>query len=219
MNKRDILKYVYAFCLGDGGVFYSGKNARFQANNLEKHNDYVYWRAGILEHLTSVNVFLSKDTRPGRKPVLQTVTKTHPTYTTVRERIYLENRKIIDPHQLTFIDWETVAILYQDDGSIYNDPRCNATPQITIATKGFSYGDNVLLKRALEEKLGIVFNINRQKAKTTGNYYWFLRLRTKDSDTFLNNVEPFVKPSFQYKLIRTNSPCVEGQITQGDDIV
>lgn len=204
MNNKIILKYIYAFCLGDGGVYYSGNNARFQANNLEKHADYVYWRASVLENLTKVNVWQVQDNRPGRQPILQTSTLSHPKYTQVREDLYIQNIKRVSPHQLTFMDWESLAILHMDDGSLYLDARCNATPQVMLSTKGFSYGDNVLIKRAIEEKLGIVFNIHRQK-NPKGNYYYFLRLRAKDYSKFADNVAPYIQPSFEYKIIRTSN--------------
>jgi hypothetical protein len=94
------------------------------------------------------------------------------------------------------LDAEALAIIFMADGGRYVDKRCNATPAYSLHTKGFSYGDNFLLKKALKEKLDLEFNVTRH------GKYWYLRLRTKDSAKFEQLVEPYVLPSFMYKLGR-----------------
>lgn len=193
MTKKDLMKYISAFVMGDGGVYYSGNNCRFVCNQIAKHEDYINWRADILRELTEVNIYESQ--QENKQLILCTQTKTHPVYTKVRERLYIDKYKSVDPHYLTLLDWDMLAILYQDDGSIYVDTRCDATPSCTLNTKRLSYGDSWLLKKAIKEKLGVEFNIHRHYHR------YFLTLRAKDYDTFKLNIEPFIKPSFQYKLI------------------
>lgn len=195
MTKKELMKYISAFTMGDGGVYYSGNNCRFVCNQLAANQDYIEWRAGILEELTDVSVYYTNDNRDGRKPILCTLTKTHPIYTKVRERLYIDKYKSVDPHYLKLLDWEMLAILYQDDGSCYKDERCDATPRAQLNLKRLSYGDQMLLKKALKDRLGLEWNIHRHYHR------YFLSLRTKDYDNFLYNVQDFIKPSFYYKLL------------------
>ena len=193
MTRKDLMKYISAFVMGDGGVYYSGNNCRFICNQISKHEDYIKWRADILRELTDVNIF--ENQQEGKQLILCTQTKTHPVYTKVRERLYFDKYKSIDPHYLTLLDWEMLAILYQDDGSIYQDTRCAATPDVRLNTKRLSYGDSWLLKKAIKEKLDVEFNVNRHYHR------YFLSLRAKDYDKFKQNIEQFIKPSFAYKLL------------------
>lgn len=190
MNNRELIKYISAFTMGDGGVYYSGNNCRFICNQIVDNKDYIEWRADILSNMTSVNIF--ENQQPNKKLILCTQTKTHPTYTDVRKRLYIDNYKTVDPHYLTNMDWEMMAILFMDDGSGCLDKEIY--PDIKLNLKRLSYGDQFLLKKCIKEKLGVEFNINRHYDK------WFLRLRNKDARIFLENVRSYMKPSFDYKL-------------------
>lgn len=223
MNKKQLMKYVYAFVMGDGGIYYSNKTSKnpiLVANTIIDNEDYVHWRASILENLTNVEVYTVDQTHRNRRNILRTVTKTHPTYTKIHNRLYSTGRKAIDPHQLTFLDAEFLAILYMDDGSCYVDNRCNATPQVSIATKSFSYSENMGLKLAIKEKLGLEFNVHKQTNR--GRVYWYLRLPTRYYERFQYLVAPYIFPSFAYKLPerRTAEPSYGyPTVSRGDDIV
>lgn len=196
MTKRDLMKYISAFTMGDGGVYYPGdrsQNCRFVSNQIDKNSDYIYWRANILRELTDVNVY--KVERGGRQDILCTMTKSHPIYTQVRNRLYVDNYKSVDPHYLKLLDWEMLSILYQDDGSCCKDTRCDATPSARLNTKRLSYGDSLLLKNALRDRLGLEWNIHRHY------HMYFLALRAKDYEKFREGVQDFIKPSFKYKLL------------------
>lgn len=195
MLKKDLYRYISAFVMGDGGVYYSGKNCRMVLNSIEK--DYIMWKKQILENLTSVNYHVVEDKRTDfdRKPLHVLTTRAHPTYTKVRKRVYTDNYRGIDPHYLKLLDWEVLAILFMDDGSCHKDKRCNATPSVSLNTKRLSYGDSWLLKRAIKDTLGIEFNVHRH------NNRYYLSLRAKDYSKFKDNVSEYVLDCFQYKLL------------------
>jgi hypothetical protein len=157
--------------------------------------DYVHWRASVLENLTSVK--LTTYERNGRE-YIRTSTKSHPKYTKAYNRMYGTGRKSIDNHQLTFLDWEYLAIWYMDDGNCYVDKRVNATPKVKLATYGFSYYENVAIKRAIRDILGVDFSIIRETRKDRFQYY--LKLPSKYYDKFRSGVETYIFPSFQYKI-------------------
>lgn len=195
MIKRDLYKYISAFIMGDGGVYYSGKNCRLVSNSV--HGEYILWKKSILEYLTSVNYHVTIDRRGDykRKPLHVLTTKTHPTYTKMRKRFYTDRYKGIDPHYIKLLDWEVLAILFMDDGSCSKDKRCDATPSVKLNTKRLSYADSWLLKKGIKDNLGIEFNVHRHYDM------YFLSLRTKDYSTFKANVSPFVLDCFKYKLL------------------
>jgi hypothetical protein len=193
MIKKDLYKYISSFVMGDAGVYYSGKHCRLVANSVE--GDYMLWKQSILENLTEVNYHIVNDKRGNRKPLHVLTTRTHPIYTQMRDRFYTNSYRGIDPHYLKMLDEEYLAILYMDDGSCYKDKRCNATPRVSLNTKRLSYGDSLLLKKALKEKLELEFNIHRH------NKFYYLSLRAKDYDKFVNMVHPYILNCFQYKLL------------------
>jgi hypothetical protein len=213
MDKKQLTKLITYFTLGDGGVYYSGKECRFVMNMLEKNSDYVEWVASVLQEVTGTSIRRVVDDREGRKPTLNVTTKTHPIFTTLRDRIYIDGYKGIDPHSLKLLDWESLAILYMCDGSLYVEKPntkkglVNNSYSVMLHMKRLSYGDQFLLKKALKEQLDLEWNIQR------GGKYYFLRLRGKDIQKFMEGVSPYMKESFSYKLIRTIGP------NMGDDIV
>jgi hypothetical protein len=200
--SKDQSKRLYYFSTFDGGLYVTGKctNAKFIMNMREENKDYIEKVQQTLEDAgIGTRLYDRKDYNTDgytRKPQLRLESKTHPKLTTIWERVYIDGHKVIDPHMLTMLDEEALSIIFMADGGRYVDPRCNATPAYSLHTKGFSYGDNFLLKKALKEKLDLEFNVHRHSK------YWFLTLRSKDSEKFEQLVGPHVLSSFGYKLGR-----------------
>lgn len=211
-NKRELFTCLYGFVMGDGGVYrqkhkgnYFG-NASFIANNIEDNLDYILWRKSVLEEITNVRISFPKDVHTDgctRRQIVRTDTRTHPIYTKLWNRLYSTGRKVVDKHQLKFMSWEFLAILFQEDGSCSVDKRCNASPSVQIATKSFSYPENMAIKLAIKEKLGIDFNVHKQTRKD--RIYWYLALPTRYYDVFRYNIEPFIFDSFRYKIPENTS--------------
>lgn len=219
LDNRTLTKYIAAFSFGDGNLSKRGTNAFYRTAQITEHRDYIEFQAGILETLTSVNIrtYQPKD----RREQTHLETRQHPMYTTAYNRMYIEGKKVIDPHHLTLLDWEYLAIIMMDDGCLvknlnkkYNRLDCC----VILCTECFSYGDNYLFAKAAKEKLNLDFDI---KAITlpSGNISHRLRLNKKQTPMFLDGIRPFLAPSFEYKANldlpnRTNSPA-----KTGDDIV
>lgn len=201
--SKELSKRLYFFSTFDGGIYTvaDSKNARFIINMKKDNLDFV---EAIKETLDNLEIGCAISDRKDyntdgctRQPQVRLESRNHPKLTAIKDRIYIDGRKVIDPHMLTMLDAEALAIIFMADGSrVYDKRRPNAKPNITLNTKGFSYGDNFLLKKAIKEKLDLEFNIQRQ------NNYWYLRLRAKDMEKFDEIVKPFVFPSFSYKLER-----------------
>lgn len=229
-NRKDLTAYVWAFTLGDGALSslkpYSrnieetnigrkrtGINSHYYLKQLSVHKDYVDWQASILERLTQVTIRANKAYVDNRgysiKEQLELTTRSHPFYTTLRERIYYNGLKAISPHDLKLLDWETAAIFYMDDGWL--DTKETKTKGLyiraSIASHSFTYGDNTLLRDAFAEKLGVHFDTKRHKQKS-GEYKWFLQTSKDNAKRFLEGITPYIKPSFEYKLVERLAPMI-----------
>lgn len=200
--SKELMKRLYFFSTFDGGLYVTGKcsNARFIMNMRKENMDYV---ERVSQALSDAGIGFSIKERKDyntdgytRSPQVRIESAVHPKLTRIWERVYIDGRKAIDPHMLSMMDAEALAIIFMADGGRFVDKRCNATPTYSLHTKGFSYGDNWLLKRTLKEVFNLEFNISRH------GKYWYLRLRAKDSSAFEELVSPHVLASFQYKLGR-----------------
>ena len=204
INEKQLSKLLYYFSGFDGGVYPSGKNSRFVLNMREENSDYVEWVESVISTFTSTHKHKVIQ-RGNRAPLVSLTSKAHPKFSVIRERLYTpDNKKILDPHQLTLLDDEALAIIFMADGGTSLDK--GKYPEIKLHTKGYSYFDNLALSKAIYEKTGVRTTVQKH------NQYFFLRVKTADLKLFIKTVSPFILPSFSYKLERL-APVM------GDDIV
>lgn len=215
-DKKELVKLISYISMGDGGLYSrNGQNAQFIMNMKAENKDYIDFCQDVLENIVGCKQYARKDYNTDgctRQPQIRLESKTHPELTKIRNRIYTDKYKGIDPHALKMLDAEALAILYMCDGSLGEYMResigmVNPSYNVYLNLKRLSYGDLFILKKALKEKLDLEWNINRQ------NQYYYLRLRMKDLDKFMEMVAPHVLPSFQYKIksdFRVISPSDEG---------
>lgn len=213
-DLKNLVKLVSYFVMGDGGIYTrkDSKNAKFIMNMKKENEDYILWVKEILEQITSVKLFDRKDYNTDgciRKPQMRLETSPHPFFTKLRNRIYIDTYKGLDPHTLKLLDAEALAILYMCDGCLhsYKSKRSvNESYNVTLNLKRLSYGDMFLLKKELKEKLDLEWNIHKH------NQYYYLYLRTKDIQKFMIMISPFVKESFKYKLVCTTPSLKDDDI-------
>ncbi len=190
-DKKQLVKLVSAFATFDGGLYKTGrnKNARFIMNMRAVNADYIEMVARTLENITSVLVTERKGYK--RQPQIRLESKAHPFFTKIHSRVYIDRKKVIDPHMLKLMDAEMLAIIFMAKGGlrVYNS-------DVSLNTKGFSYGDNLLLSKAIYRALGIRTTVNRQ------NQRYYLRVKSADHLKFIHTVMPYVAPSFRYKIER-----------------
>lgn len=210
IDPKRLSKLVGYMTTFDGGVYYSSKtagNCKFIMNMRKENEDYILWVKQTLENITSVSIREPADYNTDgctRKPLLRLESRAHPYFTKIRERVYIDNHKVIDPHLLKQMDAEALAIIFMCDGGTHLDLRFkNPHASISLHTKGYSYADNMALSKSIYKNLGIVTNVNRH------NKYWFLRVSTKSHKKFYDEVNPYVCPSFAYKFERI-APVISG---------
>ena len=218
LNKKELVKMLSYIVMGDGGLYYPSKrtaksNAKFIMNMKKENSDYIMMCKEIIEQLTNCYLYERKDYNTDgctRQPQQRLESSSHPLLTSIHDRVYTDKYKGLDPHALKMLDAEALAILYMCDGSFVttepwqtNRGSVSNEYTVTLNMKRLSYGDQFILKKALKDLLDLEWNINRQ------NKYYYLRLRSKEVDKFMELVAPYVLPSFQYKLkecFRTVSP-------------
>lgn len=211
MDNKELTKLVSYMAMGDGGIYLPsrGGNCQFIMNMKEENSDYIYWVKETLENFVGVRVIKRKDYNTDgctRQPQLRLESNRHPFLTTLRDRIYTcDGHKGLDMHTLKLLDWEAMAILYMSDGSgqEYLRPDIGMKShscRVTLNMKRLSEAEQVILKKTIRDNLGVEFNVNRQ------NKYFYLNLRTKDVNKFMDGVMPFMQDSFKYKIVRMKSP-------------
>lgn len=215
MNKQYFTKIVAASILGDG-YFYKvdqtndKANTHFMLKQTEQHQDYVDHMANILSDLTKVRIDKVEPYTDNRGYNIQgqLILKTmrHPTYKKMYNRLYTPvgntHVKVLDPHYLKLMDWETLAMMYMDDGWIQVTENKTKPNHImcSIATHCFSYYENKVLRDLFAEKFNVHFNIKPHKQKS-GEYLYYLTASGRDNCIrMLDGIEEFVFPSYEYKL-------------------
>ena len=224
MDKKRLIKLITMFAFVDGGLYKKKPhhNASFSMNMLSKHEDYIDFVKSVLEKITKVNKRNVKN--PCKNPQINISTGVHPVFTSIHNRLYIDGYKGIDPHMLKFIDWECLAIMYMCDGSLsfVSKDSPNAIKRgsksdeyrVSLNMKRLSYGDQLTLKKLFKDKFDLEFNVNYCTANN--KRYYFLSLRRKDLEKFMNGVSEYIFPSFEYKLIPS---ARRTPVLQDDDIV
>jgi hypothetical protein len=200
---KDLNKRLYAYSMFDGHLMIPSKSihACLVINMLQKNEDYI---DTVIQSLEEVPVGYKKSfpeiyTKDGynRQQQIRLQSYNHPIFTKIKNRIYIEGRKVIDPHMLKFMDEEFLAIMFMADGNRHVDKRWeNARPIYRLHLNNLSYGDLMLVKKSLKETFGLESNIRKK-----GNKF-DLGIPTVYSELFEEIVTPFILPSFQYKIGR-----------------
>jgi hypothetical protein len=201
--SKDLNKRLYAFSMFDGHLMFPGNstNACLVINMLKKHEDYINKVIQSLEEIPlgykkSLPEIYSKDNF-NRQQQIRLQSHNHPIFTKIHSRIYIQGRKVIDPHMLTFMDSEFLSIMFMADGNRHVDKRWeNARPIYRLHLNMLSYGDLLLVKKSLKDTFNLESNIRRK-----GNNF-DLGIPTKFSNLFEKIIQDYILPSFQYKLGR-----------------
>lgn len=201
--SKDLNKRLYAYSMFDGHIMFPGNsvNGCLVVNMLQENEDYIQKVIETLEevpvgYLKSLPEIYTKDGYD-RKQQLRLQSKNHPLFTKIHSRIYINKHKVVDPHMLTLMDEEMLAIMFMADGSRYVDKRWdNAKPSYRLHLNDLSYGDLLMIKKSLKDTFGLEINTRKKGIR------YDLAVPSMHSALFEEIVKDFVLPSFQYKLGR-----------------
>ena len=204
-SNKDISKRLYYFSTFDGYLDKRGENhnSRLSVVMKDTNADYIWEVALALEEASiGYKVWepaINLHDGCNRQQQIRVQSSAHPKLTAIRNRVYIDGHKVIDPHMLTMMDAEALTIVFMADGSRKNVALVDGSmnPLYRLHTNGFSYADNMSLADAIKEKLNIPFNVERQATNK-----WGLTLPKKFNSIFETTVSPFILESFNYKLGR-----------------
>ena len=195
-NLKDCFKRLYYFAMFDGSLeLKASGTARLRVIQTEDKREYL---ESIGDTLASLNIgytITSKNNDSGfknSKPQLMLSTVQHPKLFKIRNRIYLNGRKVLDPHLVKFLDEEAFTIMFMADGS--SSYAAKGAPQYYIHTNMLSYPENCYLQIAIREKLGLDFNVVQNKG------LWELRMRASSLERMLEILEPHILNCYAYKF-------------------
>ncbi len=209
-DKHQLTEAIYWMILGDGCIEQKERgNYNLSVSHNIKHEDYITWKAAIIDRVTgfSVNYQKIKGGFSDSHEMLRLRSAVHPWFTKSWNRIYgILGRKTIDPYAVNLLSPLGLAILYQDDGSLNttnrqkdNRPNSWIERNVLIHKMCFSKYELEGLAKAIVNKFGLIFRINENKGKGFG---YRLRLRSKDIDNFFSLINPYIVPSMSYKVGR-----------------
>jgi len=198
IDSKVLISLLTWMTLGDGNITIpaKGKNGFFQCMHIDKHEDYIQTKTGILSYVTGASYKKYWHSRQ-KNYNFQVHTRCHPLFTKLRKTLYNGKRKVITEHALKVITPWALAILYQDDG------RCNLNKStISINKPLFSQIELLALAKIIVLKYGIIFRVRKSCTLKDGTVGYELGLRMKDKDKFFNLIAPFIVPSMFYKIGR-----------------
>ncbi len=197
-NKKELLKYIVAFVIGDGFLSRSkiNSNSYYTCGQRSDRSEFIEFQKTILSQLTEVTTFKEKN-----RDYYKLRTRVHPLYTKVRQRLYKDNKRVLDPHYLKLLDEEALAIIYMSDGYTRVIERKNGYRyvRIKISTHSYSYFDNCAFKDFIKEKFDINFKVQMEKDKRYNSIYYYLLATKDEAIKFLNLTEKYALNCFKYK--------------------
>ena len=209
------IKLVSAMVLGDGSLrtWKSCYNYAYSFGQIAVHKDYVDWQADVLDGLSKVNIRyydkrVSKD-GVNHQAHYKLETGVHPFYTLLHSRIYNGRIKSISLHDLKLFDWQSAAIWYMDDGYRLKSQFQTHDGNVFLCTDNYSHAEVIMLQKVLYEKLKIPFNISPKGKSKNGTKMFRLKARKDNALRFIEGVEPYILPSFRYKLYSKQDTPIE----------
>lgn len=197
MNKytplsKDIKSIILGSVLGDGSLKIHPKyrNARFSFRHSEKQSDYFFWKVNQLKEIAGEKHYWrqSKNGKDGWGTVkLRFQSKALPALTEIFELTHPKKTFLIRRKWLNLLTPLSLAIWWQDDGSIIANGRKGV-----LCTDGFKKQEVQLLQKYLKK----VWNIQTTAAPKSSKEKDKLRLwfrSSKELQSFLRIILPHLK--------------------------
>jgi hypothetical protein len=203
MDKKEITKRLAFFVLTDASLtLHNGCiNASFSLSMCVRNTDILEY---VVPAINAIGVG-SKYTISKCGKYFRFTTKTHPTLTTMYNRIYIDGRKSPSQHDFKLLDWESMAIMYMCDGNIQKSGNV-WYPMLNLCR--WNYAELQWVRTQIKEYLSLDMSVYK-----CGKYFR-LGVPRHHVDYFFDNVSQYITPSFSYKL-----PYGKPQGFLGDNIV
>jgi DNA-binding CsgD family transcriptional regulator len=174
--------------LGDGTIT---KHGAYSCSHSYKQEEYFNYKRKTLYNLHSdrvqryVHSCFKEDTES-----LHFTTGCNKYLYELRDIFYPEGKKIFPyEYMRDNLEGEGLSYWHLDDGNYYKNI-------IKLCTYGYSYEEQKLIIKLLEEK----FNIDGRIDKRNSRRDYYISLRKNSTKDFINLIEPYIIPSMRYKI-------------------
>lgn len=186
-EKRAIL---LGLAIGDGNIYYNKKGAGIIIRHSDKQLEYLQYKILLLKSIYNTPINIIK-VQNGNQ-IAKGDTKHFRIY---RKWLYPNGVKTISK-VLKYLNLQSVAIWYMDDGSLTAKKRNGKVHgyELTLNT----YVDKEENQKIIDWFLS-KYNIRFTQTKGKGKYR--LRMGTKEAKRFCSLIKLYIIPSMKYKLI------------------
>ena len=204
-------QFLIGTMLGDGHLACVGKkqSVRLSICHSIKQADYFFWKKELMQpYINNVNVY--KETK--RNSVrLSSASIFHNEFVFFHKLFYDNRKKVIRQELMSYLTPFAMAIWVMDDGwKLHN---CN----IRISSESFTKEENETLQNIIKMKFGINCKVN-EYSKNNKKYY-YLSFNKRNSILLTRLIEPYMRDSLKYKLIRSSTTDVQSSPTGDEDTV
>lgn len=169
------------------------KNAQIQGAHCKKQEDYLLWKVNILKSL-------SFSFRRNKAGYLFFDSKNYPCLNEYYHLFYKNGKKTITEEVLNKIETFGLAIWYMDDGSYSNRDKSSR-----LYTNGFTYDENLLIKKWFENRWGVFpkITIYKDEKRCPGRVRYFLTFNVRETKKLIDMIRNYIHPSMNYKIGET----------------
>lgn len=195
--------------IGDGYIGYKGKQLYFEIGHSIKQAEYAHHKADKLRTLFSnvtERTYTVKQGKNKGRGYYHVAVYNDPAIASAHKHLYNSGKKAIDKGLLKYLDVETLAYWFMDDGTakkinylkngniryMYSEPKIQ---EYRLATDSFSFNQQQYIIEWL-----YLLDIEASLTKHTKNT-WNVAIRKEQAkDMFRQLIEPYIVPSMCYKI-------------------
>lgn len=211
-NYKEVLtkeeeEFLFGKILGDGYLKPNSfaRNSNFSFAHNDRYKEYTEYCYNFIKRWCyNPPIYREQKKDPKiyknniiKKYVVETIS--HPEFSRLRRYFYEHGRKIVNKDILENLTPLSLAIWYQDDGSL--EVQKNKTNGMRLHTSQFPLESVNLICNYLKDVYGIKCNpVKSQKGKD-GLQQYCIRISKKSTVDFSNLIKPYTHSSMNYKLV------------------
>jgi len=202
-------QFLFGKILGDGSIYRgtSSLNYRLGFAHCVKQKGYIdYCHTFISRWCNDKPVYREQKRDPKvyktdtlKKYVLES--KSHPEFGRFRRYFYEHGRKIINKDILSSLTPLSLAIWYQDDGSLETDSRTGKVTGMKLHVNQFPKQSVDLIVSWLKTEYSINSTANKSQKGKDGITQYCVRISKSSIIDFSNLIRPYVCPCMKYKIV------------------
>jgi len=190
--SREQKQILLGSLLGDGGLK-NRKNSCFVLEHCEAQKSYIEYKFRVLKEFCYDKPLYYREKKSLRSDSIcksySFTTICCPLFSVLRNKWYLNSKKIIDINNIKELDALGLAIWYMDDGNYSRNGNV-----LKLFTNGFTLEENQLLQKFLKDKFDLYFTIS------TIDKYFYLSCYGDEMRKLKKIVEPYVLDCLKYKI-------------------